>query len=164
MEKNIYNYAEEKDSKEIVRVHIETWKTTYRKFFEEEVFVKLENDKEKREKLIRESIRNGAKFFVCRNSENKIVGFINYGKERNGNKGEIYSIYILKDYQKQGIGTFLIKKAFEELKGYKRIIIKCLKENSSKNFYKKLGGKVIGEEKSKVGDKEIIESIFEYIV
>ena len=56
-------------------------------------------------------------------------------------------------------------KAFDILKerGYKEMIIWCLKENrAGRNFYEKQGGFLYKERKFKIGDKEYDEVSYKY--
>lgn len=59
---------------------------------------------------------------------------------------EIYSLYILKEYQGNGYGKLLYNYAVENMlkNGIKKLVIGCLEGNPSNNFYKHLGGKYIG--------------------
>jgi len=55
---------------------------------------------------------------------------------------EMYAFYILKEYQRQGLGTRLFYKMLQFLKTfeYKSLIIWVLKENPACLFYEKMGG------------------------
>lgn len=62
---------------------------------------------ENREKKWKDIISKQA-VFVARNNKDEIVGFSNAGEERTSKypdyKGELYAIYILKEYQGKGLG------------------------------------------------------------
>ena len=154
------------DSKIITRIHLNSWKTTYNKFFLEEVFENQEKTFEQRNNNIKEAIENDNEYHYIVYEENNIIkGFACYGKGRGENyknTGEVYSIYLEQENQRKGIGSKLIKKCFNILKkeGYKNIIIRCLKGNPSEFFYKSLGGKVIDKEDAVVGGIDIIENIY----
>jgi len=80
--------------------------------------------------------------------DNTIIGFITYFEakdEEYAGYGEIGAFYILKSFQGLGIGKKLFLKAFEDLskKGFKKVIIKCVKDNPSVEIYEHLGGKII---------------------
>ena len=55
------------------------------------------------------------------------------------NAGEIYAIYILKEYQQRGIGKKLINFAVNDLinENYDKVVIWALKDNPNVKFYKK---------------------------
>lgn len=98
-----------------------------------------------------------------------VKAFICYGDAR-GDKykdyKEIYSIYIEDNNQKKGYGTKLIKYCFDIFKkdGYKRVIIRCLKENTANEFYQKIGGKVVELEHSNIHGIDITECVYEFIL
>src|SRR5699024_12530375 len=74
-----------------------------------------ENRQEKWQDIISKQI-----VFVAENNKGEIVGFSNVGVERTGKypdyKGELYAIYLLKEYQGKGIGKILFKHVVEILK------------------------------------------------
>ena len=74
------------------------------------------------------------------------------------------SLYVLQEYQKNGIGKELIQKAFNEAKkaGYKKMIIGCLEGNKSNGFYKKMGGKFIKKRKFKLPNQTLYENVYKY--
>src|SRR5699024_9426075 len=73
-----------------------------------------ENRQEKWQDIISKQI-----VFVAENNKGEIVGFSNAGVERTGKypdyKGELYAIYLLKEYQGKGIGKLLFKYFVELL-------------------------------------------------
>lgn len=75
--------------------------------------------------------------------DDKVVGFACYGQYRDDdliNAGEVYALYVLKDYQKQGIGKLLMNTCLEELKDFKKIVVWVLSTNDNAiSFYKHMG-------------------------
>lgn len=73
----------------------------------------------------------------------RVVGFAAYGKYRDdsiADCGEIYAIYVLKEYQKKKIGYALMRASCDKLKEYKRIALWVLKDNRKAiDFYEKYG-------------------------
>lgn len=68
------------------------------------------------------------------------------------------TLYISKDYQRQGIGQLLLKAAVNKLKeqGVKSLIIWVFAVNPSRKFYERLGGKLVKEKLVNQG-KNILE-------
>ena len=90
-----------------------------------------------------------SKVYVAESESGKIVGFSTGGKERSGKyndfTGELYAIYILEEYQGQGIGRKLIKPVIEDLieSDISSMLVLVLEQNNSRYFYEAIGGKPI---------------------
>src|SRR5699024_12203629 len=77
-----------------------------------------ENRKTLWETVLRLKKREQCTFVIC--DDEKIVGFISGGPERTKRfayDGEIYTIYILDEYQKKSLGAKLLKAFAQEMKG-----------------------------------------------
>lgn len=148
------------DTKGIAKVHVDCWVTTYSNIIPNDYMSKL--NYEKREKLWERIIPNG-NVFVAEDNNGRIIGFADGGKERTGEydyyKGEMYSIYILKSYQGLGIGKRLIKALVNEFikQELKSMIVWVLKDNDSRNFYEKMGGKVVDSKTIDFSGTDLIE-------
>ena len=70
----------------------------------------------------------------------KVVSFVSYGCFRDSATiaGEIFALYVLKDYYGKGVGQQLMQAAFAALDGYQEIILWVLEDNKRAiAFYKK---------------------------
>lgn len=134
------------DAKGIAKVHVDSWKTTYENIIPDEYIKQLSY--EKRERLWKEGIPKGG-VFVAVNEEGKIVGFSSGGKERTGKyphfSGELYAIYILKEFQGKGLGRLLVQSVMKELmlENMTTMMVLVLEDNSACHFYELMGGKKI---------------------
>ena len=83
--------------------------------------------------------------------DEKVVGFVGYGKYHDDelpDAGEIYSLYILSEYYGAGVGAQLMRAALDELKAYDLIALWVLKDNRRAiRFYEKCGFCADGSEK-----------------
>lgn len=130
----------------VVDINIQMWRKTYKEIINEEVFVMREKNREISINIIKEKLESKDNFYKVVSIDNKIVGFISYGKNRDmgeDNLGEIYAIYILEEFHKKGIGKKLLSYAKDDLKekGYSSLVIWTLEENKNREFYEKIGGK-----------------------
>lgn len=156
-------YYEERDIEQIAKIIDEDWKIAFIGIIDKEYLDDL-NYKD-REKRIREKYKKEKSIVYV--EENEVKGFCRFGENRDEDKelAEIHALYVKNDEIKTGIGEKLISKAKEILKnrGYNELILWCLKENKNgKNFYEKVGGKLDGERKFKIGNKYYDEVSYKY--
>lgn len=141
------------DAEQITFVHLESWKTTYRGIFPDEWLDKspetiAKNVVNRRMRITQEAESNWQE--IVAEVDGKIVGLASGGVNRNPEfpyQADLCAIYLLKEYQNQGIGRLLVR-AFAELvikNGMQSMIIWALEENhKARRFYEKLGGKPAG--------------------
>ena len=144
------------DATAISVVHINTWKTTYRGMVPDYIIDRL--DYVKNNERWHQTLSQGEakRTFVAISDDEIIVGFSTAGPNRNSQykfDGELYAIYILKNYQGQGFGRALVTAVARWLdsKGFHSMMLWVLKENPAKYFYEALGGKFITTEKVEIG-------------
>ncbi|MGD6857652.1 N-acetyltransferase family protein [Bacillus infantis] len=151
------------DTKGIAKVHVESWKTTYVNIVPEEYLNNLTY--ESWEQIWINNISNGS-VYVAQNNEGEIVGFSSGGKERSGKysgfDGELYAIYILKEYQGQGIGKALVKPIIDDIKGMglNSMLVLVLKDNISRLFYEALGGQKIDAVEVQIAGRKLSELVY----
>lgn len=153
------------DAATIANIHVSSWKNTYKDLIDEKDFSNMtyENRKILWQTVL--SVQNEERCtFVIYNSE-KIVGFISGGPERTKRfnfDAEIYNIYLLQDYQKQGLGARLLKVFAEEMKenGYQSILVWILKQNPSSRFYERYQAKPVGTEQTSIGEGTYQETAY----
>ena len=170
-------YAEAKDIEDMIDVNLKTWRTTYASIIDEDYLLEREKDKERENRVKRDKDNfgrlevEGRKFYKCVAIDNeKVIGTATYGKcrqeDRYGltNAGEIYAIYILKEYQQRGIGKKLINFAVNDLinENYDKVVIWALKDNPNVKFYKKIGGNSKLTRNIQIGKQTLEEIGFVY--
>ncbi len=93
-------------------------------------------------------------FLYVAEVEGRIVGFADGGKERSrpqmGGEGELYAIYLLKEFQGKGIGLELFRAALScvGLLGLHPMVAWVLEANPTRKFYEKAGG-LLGPDRKK---------------
>lgn len=155
--------AKEKDVKALARVHVDSWRTTYEGIVDPSFLQSLSY--EEREKRWAGVIRENPPF-VALNQAGEVVGFASAGAERSGDypgyDAELYAIYILEEYQGQGLGRRLMTQTIDSLidKGFKSMLVIVLAENEARHFYEALGGEGIGEGSLQIGSRNHAELIY----
>ena len=93
---------------------------------------------------------NGIATSIAKDGE-RVVGFVDFGHYRlDGlhDAGEVYAIYVLKEYYGKGIGYALMKRAFDALSEYPQTAVWVLTGNERAiRFYKRCGFEFDGEKK-----------------
>ncbi|MBT2640568.1 GNAT family N-acetyltransferase [Bacillus sp. ISL-39] len=155
--------ATKDDASGIARVHVRSWQETYQGIISQDYLdtLKVEDRKPLWEKSLSESA-NISPVFVAINPEGEIVGFASFGKERSGNfkaDGELYAIYILKEYQRGKLGLRLLQAGVDDLlnQNYESILVWVLADNESRKFYESLQPQKAGEEVVKIAGREYVE-------
>lgn len=166
----LYRKAQISDLSGIVKVNVDTWKTAYKGIISEKYLQSVSyEDKEENWKQRLENPTLGAIIYVAETDQNEIVGFALATLEKYNPivallqaeryNGEICAIYILEEFQHKRIGTelvYLVAKYFK-LNNIYSMITWVLKENPSRRFYEKLGGKFLGEQSIEIGGIRYIE-------
>ncbi len=154
------------DAEAIAKVHVQSWKETYKNIVDDSYLNNLDVLKKTQmwEKIFENNEKKEANL-VVENSHSEIVGFICGGAARTHKdkfEGEIYAIYILKDYQKKGLGSSLLKALTSELRnyGFKNMFVTVLKNNDAKIFYQKHGAKLFHSDKVEIGEQVLEEEMY----
>lgn len=134
------------DAGQIARVHVDTWKATYRGILSDEFldhlsYLRIETGTQAR--LI--DPRNGFTY-VAETKGGEIVGFASGGPRRDGSpvyEGELYAIYILPSYQGMDIGRRFVKAIARRLRDtdMNSMLVWVITNNPARGFYERLGGK-----------------------
>lgn len=150
------------DAPALARVHVETWRAAYRGIVDDEFLDRL--DVAHREERWRQYLSGGeSATFVAVTDRGQVVGFVNAGVEREGLKpqmGEVYAIYLLPAYHRQGIGIRLMRRAARWLKsqGMRACLVWVLAENlPARKFYESLGGVLSREQNITIGQQTLRE-------
>ncbi len=94
--------------------------------------------------------------------ESRVVGYCQSGPTRDRDprfSSEIYSLYILKEYQRRGIGRELVKLTASQLltDGFASVMTWVLADNPARKFCEYLGGTVLGSRAVTVGNSDLEE-------
>lgn len=139
--------AELDDVSGIADVHIASWHSTYRGIVADDFIDNLTqaSSEQRWAKILSDKDRTSLIKIVIDDGE-RIVGFAVGGRERDGDQNydaELYAIYLLKEYQGQGIGRLLLSDVVRGLvkKSFTSMLVWALRDNhSARKFYKALGG------------------------
>lgn len=136
--------GQSQDAPEIVFIHTFAWKKAYKNIIPDSILVNKTVTPERIQKMNDNYIEKGRLFIVKENE--KILGFVTLASEIKSTI-ELDIFYIHPDYQRKGVGCFLLKNLLQVLKkkNVSKVIIWTLKEVKTSNaFYQKMGGILTG--------------------
>ena len=154
------------DAPGIAAVHVATWRSAYADILPETVLTKLSEPRLTH--YYEHGIRLGLAVHVAatygRNGEPPVLGFCSASRSRESRlgDGEIETLYMLDDYQNRGLGGQLLRNAARHLWqiGCRSVYAWVLRENPSRYFYQRLGGKCIAEGTTIVGGETFAQSAY----
>lgn len=155
--------ATKQDASGIAKVHVDTWKTTYKGIVPDDYLSSLSYDK--REQMWKEIItqpEGNSHVWVLTDADERVIGFSSGGKNRDASlpfDGEIYAIYLQQEEHKRGQGKKLFLESLEQLyrDGFYQMILWVLEENPTKQFYEVMGGRPVAEKWEEIGGKQLKE-------
>ena len=126
-------------------VHYQSWQETYKDLMDPTYLANITPGK-----CLAMAKRFPDNTLIAKDGD-RVVGFCGYGQSRDEdaqNCGEIFGIYLLEEYQKQGIGYALMNAAMECLKAYPAVSLWVLRGNDRAiPFYLRYGFRFDGTEK-----------------
>ncbi len=146
----------------IAKVHVDSWRTTYRDVLPKSYLNDLSYD-------ARETMWAGAfgadsqTFLIVAEDAGKIAGFAAGGAARKDTPeaktygGELYAVYMLESYQRRGLGRRLVAAVAEALiaRGHSEMITWVLEDNAACRFYERLGGEFLGSKTVEIADMSL---------
>ncbi|WP_224086920.1 GNAT family N-acetyltransferase [Nostoc sp. MS1] len=159
------------DVASIAEVHIKAWQETYKQLMPADFLANISYERRKNQWI--DILRNSSTenfTYVVEDYNKKIVGFASGGRERTGDglrptvgdriyQGELYAVYILPDYQGQGLGKCLISQIATKLSqaNINSMLVWVLAKNPSYQFYERLGGVYLREKLEEFGGVALVE-------
>lgn len=150
------------DAAGIARVHVNTWQTAYKGIIAGETLAGLSIEQRQQNWARRLEAPPTQTFLLVAERDNQVIGFSAGGPERTGDPlftGEIYALYLLKEYQQQGIGRMLVEASVISLvaSGMQAMLIWVLRDNPSRKFYEAMGGKYVREQAIEISGQSLAE-------
>jgi len=152
------------DASAIARIHVAGWQSAYRGIVSDEHLDAISIDQ--RQAFWRQQLHHDhCLLYVAEDPARGIIGF-SYAGGHHGSypeyRGEIHAIYVLEQFQRHGIGRLLFQQAAAALleANFNSMMIWALKQNPYRQFYERLGGKVLGEEVTCIGGRELVQMAY----
>lgn len=155
--------ARVEDATSIAKVHVDSWRTTYRGIVANTYLEALSyDDREHFWQSLLEKIDRTTLIYVAEDDDGEVIAFASGGPEHEGNptyKGEIYAIYILQEAQRRGIGRQLVTAIVQRLvqQNIETMLIRVAADNPARKFYEALGGQYLDEKPIEIGGAKLKE-------
>jgi ribosomal protein S18 acetylase RimI-like enzyme len=162
------------DAGAIGAVHVAAWRSTYPGILPDTYLAHLSASRQAAH--YGETIRSGATaVFVAvasgadvpRGSPPRIVGFTTAGRARHAGpgrlaEGEVETLYVLDDFRERGLGRALIRAAAAALaeQGCGSAYLWVLRDNPSRWFYRRLGGRPVAETTTRVAGQAVPQTAY----
>src|SRR5579875_3238148 len=152
----IVRAARVEDAGGIAKVHVDSWRTTYKGVIPDDFLASLSY--ESRSQRWRSMLSNPTRFagdFVAEDKTGRIVGFISGGPAQEPYpvyRGELYAIYILQEYQGQEIGRRLTEALVGKLleAGIDNMLVWVLRRILPASSTKRSAGDSSGRDRSRL--------------
>ena len=154
------------DAEAIAMVYVNTWRSIYADLLPERMLVGMSYEHTARywrrviaEKPVRDLVR------VADSDDRSVVGFASAGASRHrglGFDGEIYTLYVLDEFQGAGTGQALLFSIFGRLleRGLRSSLVWVLAGNPSRFFYEVMGGCRVAEREETMWGVRLSELAF----
>jgi 16S rRNA (cytosine967-C5)-methyltransferase len=143
--------ARPEDARGIAAVHVESWRSAYAGILPDRVMVQMSVDQKAvswRRQI--ETTANSQGLLVAELPEGGIAGFASCGRPTSalaGFDGEIFMLYVMPDWQEQGLGRGLLCGSLQLMakNGCSSALVWVLADNPARFFYEAMEGKRVGE-------------------
>jgi L-amino acid N-acyltransferase YncA len=147
----------------IAKVHVDSWRTTYKDIMSAEFLANLTYESRETwwQRVLTEHTHR-IFVFVAVDEGGQIVGFASGGAEPEGDKGYagiLYAIYLFASHQGQGTGRELVRAVARRLKqeGLNSMLLWVAADNPARKFYERLGGQQVHEKTETIGGVALVE-------
>jgi GNAT superfamily N-acetyltransferase len=148
--------ATRQDVEGIARVSVDTWRTTYGGHLPEGVLSRLRYGgiEARHGRFLGEP--HTQHFVAVEPLTQEVVGFVNGGpcrQPRLGFDAEVFELYVQRGFQGRGLGRSLFEIAQSALQdgGRKRLLVWVLASNPNRQFYERLGGRMVARQPVRMG-------------
>ena len=159
--------AQYEDAEGIGIVHVDTWRFTYRGIVPDSYLDSLSHESAALKWQERLTNRELMRFhLVAETDDGRIAGIAEGGLNDDEHypeyEGQVYTLYILKEYQGNGVGRMLMDAVIERFLrvGIDDMLVWVVSKNPSRGFYERLGGRFLGTSTLHIHGADVEESAY----
>ncbi|MCK8060524.1 MULTISPECIES: GNAT family N-acetyltransferase [unclassified Fusibacter] len=160
MDRFTIRLAKREDARAIIEVNLKTWESAYKNIVDDAFIQKRWTDFEDTVANYETRLSEDDSIVFVAEIDGRIIGFATAGEDRLGKyDGELYAIYLLPEFQGNGIGHALYNRIemLFKAQGKKNMIIWSLKANPHRGFYVRMGGVKKEEKDITIGEQVLRE-------
>ena len=158
------------DGAAIAAVHVASWRATYAGILPADFLARMSVIRQMR--MYEAQIRAGDAIHLATGPAlagpaGPVIGFATAGAARGGfgrrlAEGEIETLYVLDDWRERGAGRALMAAAAAQLAeaGCASALVWVLRDNPSRWFYARLGGRAAAEAEIRVGGQAVMQTAY----
>jgi GNAT superfamily N-acetyltransferase len=142
--------AEAADAAQIAQINHESWVETYRGILDEKFLQSrsVEEQVEIWKSTLTQPNPSESRFVAVSGSQ--VLGYCGGGRnpdKRSPFQGELYGVYVLKRFQKQGLGKQLVHAVARRLEkqGTQTLLVWVMDKNPYRRFYERIGGELLDQ-------------------
>ncbi|HEX7177976.1 MAG TPA: GNAT family N-acetyltransferase [Pyrinomonadaceae bacterium] len=168
-----YREATSADSRAVAVVNVRSWQESFRGVVPQAHLDGMNYEKraaafaERFEQRERARVADGGADFyqmiVAERAGASAVGYVDFGPPRETRFGpfaaELYSIYVLPEQQRRGVGGRLFRLTADALlaRGRRSMYLQTLEASPYRNFYERMGGRPVGRVTLQIGGVDFVE-------
>ena len=158
--------ATRSDTHAMARIYVQTWRDTYLSVIPYGYLFEMSATEHERA-FLHELTRTRALGFVAEEAGN-VVGFVSGGPERHGDwvyGGEVYALYVLKNFQRRGLGTELVWALAKKMRrsGVHSMLVRVLRLNPYRRFYRKVNGTYLKTEQQLFAGESVEVEVYGWL-
>jgi ribosomal protein S18 acetylase RimI-like enzyme len=161
----------------IARVYVDTWRSSYAGILPDKTLIGMSQERQTSEWawLIRNRTESQT-VLVASEIGHGVVGMASCGLGRGGDRpsaglyaggegakvGEVFTLYVLPEFQERGIGRQLLAAAFGALneRGCERAFLWVIASNPSQFFYERVGGRRIANRTERLWGADLDQTAY----
>lgn len=152
-------------------MHVASWIETYRGLVPDEMLATLSVARRTTawERILRDPLKADKTVVYVKEVGRAFAGFGACGEQRDGNlkargfDAEIGSLYVLREFQRRGIGRALMNVLANDLgdRGFHGVALWVLRDNApARRFYEQCSGELVGEKSDVRGGTVLVEMAY----
>ena len=145
-------------------VHVQSWRESFTGIVPQSFLDEMSVENRARAFRTRFST-DSYRMLIAETPANGVIGFADFGKARETDRpyqAELYAIYLLRDFQREGVGARLFTLGVEFLvaDGMNSMYVLALEASPYRSFYEKMGGRMVDREAIEIGGTKFTGLIY----